>query len=158
MIIYFLQKIEKNTNYVCKTIKVSNKMNPLLIEDIFIQICHQINQIKTIIMIEEVSKWNKKIIIKNKWFSLPVYIKNDINLICVLKTHNFNNLNLEWAKVTAESESKLGNVHTLNLGCTKVTDESVIKLVNVHVLTLLNTATTNECIKKLRYKGCIIHK
>ena len=35
-------------------------MNPLLIEDTFIQICYQVNDVKTIIMIEEISQWHKK--------------------------------------------------------------------------------------------------
>ena len=60
-------------------------MNPLFIEDIFVQICHQTNNIKTIIIIEEVSKWHKKMIRLNKWFNLSVHIKNDKKLNSMLK-------------------------------------------------------------------------
>ena len=38
-------------------------MNPILIEDIFIQTCYQINNLKLMI-IQEVSKWHKKIVRK----------------------------------------------------------------------------------------------
>ena len=110
-------------------------MNPLLIEDIFVQICYQIKNVKTIIILGEVSKWHKKIVRKNKWINLTINVKNDENLICMLKTHNFRNLK-----------------------CVKVTDESISILVNAHKIYLRGTKVTNKCIEKLKFNGCIIYK
>ena len=124
-------------------------MNPLLIEDIFVQICCKINHTKTLIIIEEVSNWHKKIIRINKWFNLSVCIKNEEKLISMLSTHIFCNLNLRDTNVTDERVSKLVYVHTLNLRGTKVTDKSVSKLVNLHTLNLRNTNVTDESVSKL---------
>ena len=112
-------------------------MNPLLMEDTFIQICHQINDVKTIIMIEEISQWHKKVIRKNKWIYLKIRIRSDEKLINMIRTHNFSNLNLMYTNVTDESVSMLVNIHILYLGLTKV---------------------TNACIEKLKYNGCIVYK
>ena len=143
-------------------------MNPLLIEDIFIQICYQIKNVKSIIMLEEVSRWHKKIVRKNKWIDLIINVQNDKTVISMLKTHSFANLNcinvtdmsvsklvnvhklnLNYTKVTDESVSKLVHVHTLYLSFTKVTDESVSKLVNAHTLDLSGTKVTDESVSKL---------
>ena len=153
------------------------KMNPLLIEDIFIQICYQINDVKLIMIIQEICKWHKKIIRKNKWIGLPINVKNDENIISMLKTHNFSNvrlrnvsdvsvsklvnahtLDLNGTKVTDVSISKLVNAHTLYLNNTKVTDESVSKLINVHTLYLYNTKVSKECVEKLKLYKCNIYE
>ena len=122
-------------------------MNPLLIEDIFIQICYQINNVKLIMIIEEVSKWHIKIIRKNKWINLSINVKNDENIINMLKTHNFRNL--ICTNVTDMSVSKLINAHTLDLNRTKVTDASISKLINAHTLNLSGTKVTDASISKL---------
>ena len=122
-------------------------MNSLLIEDIFIQICYQIKHVKSIVILEEVSKWHKKIVRKNKWISLTINVRNDENLIGMLKTHNFRNL--FCSNVTDATISKLGNAHTLYLNHTKVTDESVSKLVNAHTLYLSDTKVTDVSVFKL---------
>ena len=126
---------------------IKNKMNPLLTEDIFIQICYQINNVKLIMTIQQVSKWHKKIVRKNKWIGLTVNIKNDENLVSMLKTHNFRNL--RCVNITDINASKLVNVHTLDLGYTNVTNLGVSKLVNVHTLDLRATRVTDESISKL---------
>ena len=87
------------------------KMNPLLIEDTFIQICYQIVKVKIIISLEELSKRHKKIIRKNRWLNVPVRMMNDENVICMLKTHNFANLDLSNSSVTDETVSKLDNIY-----------------------------------------------
>ena len=99
-------------------------MNPLLIEDIFIQICYQINNVKSITIFEEVSKWYKKIVRKNKWINLTVSVKNDESIISMLKTHDFRNL--KCRKVTDMSVSKLVNAHILDLNKSSVTDDTFV--------------------------------
>ena len=124
-------------------------MNPLILEDIFIQMCYQIKNLTTIISIEVVSKWHMRMIRKNKWIDLSDRIKNDKNLIHMLKTHNFSNLNLHASNVTDYSVSKLVNVYTLDLSWTKVTDMSISKLINVHTLDLSGTEVTDDVVSKL---------
>ena len=46
-------------------------MNPLLNEDIFIHICQKFG-VRAIINLEEISKWHKEMIRKNKWTNLSV--------------------------------------------------------------------------------------
>ena len=124
-------------------------MNPLLAEDIFIQICYQIKDVRRLIMMEETSKWHKKIIRKNKWIDLSIRIENNEDLSCMLKTHNFSNLDLSYTAITDKSIFKLINVHTLDLSHTMVTDISVSKLINVHTLDLMFTEVTDDSVWKL---------
>ena len=56
-------------------------MNPLLMEDTFVEICYHITTLKMLMLIEEVSKWHKNIIRKNKWLHLSVQIYNNKNII-----------------------------------------------------------------------------
>ena len=153
-------------------------MNPLLIEELFIQICYHISKVRILIEFETISKWHKEAIRKNKWLNLPVQIKNDDNVFLMLKTHNFGYLDLSFTEVTDKCVSKLVNIHTLNLRNTKVTDKAVSKLVNVHTLDLTDTDITekvlvklinarviyvidmdisDECIQKMRSNGCIVY-
>ena len=99
-------------------------MNPLLIEDIFIQICYYVSNINIIIKMEEISKWHVEIIRKNKWLNLPVHVFRDKNVALMVKTHNFNYINLNGSRITNVSVHKLPNVHTLKLAYTKITDVS----------------------------------
>ena len=129
------------------------KMNPLLLEDIFVEICctiarsyidlfSRVNHFGTIINMEKISKWHMSIIRKNKWSDLTLSISNDINMLLMLRTHNFQNIYC-LSDISDTSAIKLVNCYKLDLSSTKVTDKSISKLINVHTLNLAYTHITN---------------
>jgi HD superfamily phosphohydrolase YqeK len=122
-------------------------MNALTINDIFIEICKNIFDLKQLIKIELISKYHMCLVRKTNWYHFSVYL-NEKQIEHVLSIYNFRNLNLHTA-ITDESILKLINCHTLNLSSTKVTDESVSKLINCHTLNLSYTAVTDKSVSKL---------
>ena len=130
---------------------INDKMYPLLIEDIFIQICHQIHNIKIIIKFEEISKFHAEIIRKNKWLNLPIRIRYNKNIILMRQTHNFSNLHLNNTCIANKGAKKLVNGHTLKLVNTKITDSSISKLTNVHTLHLSGTKEIYVCYANIYY-------
>ena len=154
-------------------------MNVLLIDDLFIEICGYIDNVKELLKLELLSKYHCKIIRNVKWIHFELYIRSDEMLDAMLENHKFGNLflptdandenvsklinchtlDLSYTKVTDKSVSKLINCHTLNLAGTKVTDESVSKLINCHKLYYCGQCAksiSDKCIEKMRKRGCKI--
>ena len=152
-------------------------MNPLLISDIFLSICDNL-ELNQIINLELLSTNHKLMIRNNSWFKY-FYIKNNIILnyvlnnyklkkliisskcdgnLHILKLKNCHTLDLSCTKITDSSVKELKKCHTLNLRKTKITDSCVKELKNCHTLDLYGTKISNECIEELKSHGCIVHK
>ena len=99
-------------------------MNPLLMEDTFIQIAYQIEWIKILVQLEETSKWHRTVIRKNRWIEIPMRFTNDDSIIYMLKTHNFGNICLSsWEKTKEPYMGKLYDfIPSLVNGYTYITD------------------------------------
>ncbi len=156
---------------------LESQLDSNIVDDMFIEVCKNLD-FDNLLNLQLLSKYNKHLIRKTKWFHVDVKLNNTSNIndkVNYLAT-NFNfmkyilflcdNITDESVKmlcnvhsldlsccynITDESAKMLGNVHSLNLTrCYKITDESVKMLGNVHTLNLNNyNKITDESVKML---------
>ena len=106
---------------------------PMILDDIFRQICQELTT-EEFIKMRQLSKYHKKIVSEIPWYK-KVYVRNQKILRHIIDNYNFLNLSLHQ-NITDESVKELKNCHKLDLsGCKNITD---------------------KCIEELKENGCIV--
>ena len=123
-------------------------MNPLLLDDLFVTICHYLD-IKNVIHLELVSKEHSLLIRKTPWYQ-KITIINDNILKHIVTYYKFKHLRVDFYNVNSYIDY-LKDCHTLDLShCKNITDEGFKALKHCHTLYLRFTNITDEGVKALK--------